>query len=91
MTAIILSLRFPTISLRYTSNLSVEHRGTLDRLLRYGPPPPVVRLEAESVDDAGDSVEADHEDEEVGVVLGLHAGALRTARLYRVQGSLRLG
>ena len=89
MTAIILSLRFPTI--RYTSNLSGGHHGTLDRFICHSLPPPVVRLEAEGIDDAGDSVEADHEDEEVGVVLGLHAGALGAARLYRVQGSLRLG
>ena len=79
MTAIILSLRFPTI--RYTSKLSGGHHGTLDRFICQSLPPPVVRLEAERVDDAGDSIEGHHEDEEVGVVLGLHAGALRAARL----------
>ena len=44
-----------------------------------GPPPPVVGLEAEGVDGARETVEGHHVDEEVGVVLRLHARSLGAA------------
>ena len=44
-----------------------------------GPPPPVVCPEAEGVDDTRETVEGHHVDEEVGVVLRLHARSLGAA------------
>ena len=73
-------VRFSTIMQFF----SINHCGILDRFCcpQIGPPPPVICLESKSVDDAWESVEAHHENEEVGVVLGLHTRALRAACLW---------
>ena len=57
-----------------------------------GSPPPVVSLEAEGVGDTRESVERHHEDEEVGVILGLHARALGAAGLWNEhnRGSIKI-